>query len=195
MTAALCLRRHDHMCKGRSRLPPRCSCIQRRVFVLIRPRLKRITLGTTCSAMASLAAPTTACRDPMGRSNEPKGDPWLHVLTPTPGTNRSITTRQLCLPRDAGAQRALDAAIFTCSFGPLRDVCIEYARKLDMAGVPIQWHHYHDLTHGWLQMTAWSTTARDATLDVGKEVKRLRYGASSSATLLDRRYGAPNYGP
>jgi acetyl esterase/lipase len=70
------------------------------------------------------------------------------------------------------------AAIFTCGFDPLRDVGMEYARKLDMAGVSIQWHHYDDLTHGWLQMTAWSYAARDATLEVGKEVRRLLYGES-----------------
>jgi len=68
------------------------------------------------------------------------------------------------------------AAIFTNGFDPLRDVGIEYARKLGLAGVPIQWLHYDDLAHGWLQMTAWSQAARNATVEVGGEVRRLLYG-------------------
>ncbi|KAK4158222.1 hypothetical protein C8A00DRAFT_39417 [Chaetomidium leptoderma] len=69
-------------------------------------------------------------------------------------------------------------SIFTNGFDPLRDVGIEYARKLELAGVPVRWKHYDDLTHGWLQMTAWSQAARNATREVGEEVKRLLYAKS-----------------
>lgn len=68
------------------------------------------------------------------------------------------------------------AAIFTNGFDPLRDVGIEYANKLGLAGGLVQWRHYDDLAHGWLQMTAWSQAARKATVEVGMEVRRLLYG-------------------
>lgn len=70
------------------------------------------------------------------------------------------------------------AAIFTNGYDPLRDVGIEYARKLRDAGVSIHWRHYDDLCHGWLQMTAWSQAAKNATRDVGQEVRKLLYGES-----------------
>lgn len=37
----------------------------------------------------------------------------------------------------------------------MRDVGVEYAHKLQNAGVDVQWHHFDRVTHGWLQMTAW----------------------------------------
>jgi acetyl esterase/lipase len=72
------------------------------------------------------------------------------------------------------------AVVFTGGFDPLRDVGIEYARKLCQAGVPTQWRHYDDLAHGWVQMTAWSQAAREATQEVGAQVRRLLYGEKSS---------------
>jgi acetyl esterase/lipase len=68
------------------------------------------------------------------------------------------------------------AAIFTNGFDPLRDVGIEYAGKLQQAGVTIHWRHYDDLTDGWLQMGAWSNAAKNATREVGQEVGMLLYG-------------------
>ncbi|CCC05159.1 hypothetical protein SMACR_07896 [Sordaria macrospora] len=65
------------------------------------------------------------------------------------------------------------AAVFTSGYDPLRDVGCEYANKLSKAGVQTRWHHYDNLTHGWLQMTAWSEAAEQAVKDVGQEVKRL----------------------
>ncbi|KAK8187945.1 lipase/esterase [Phyllosticta capitalensis] len=68
------------------------------------------------------------------------------------------------------------AAVFTSGFDPLRDVGVEYASKLDQAGVRVRWYHYENMTHGWLQMTAWSEEAVQAVRDVAEEVKRLAYG-------------------
>jgi len=68
------------------------------------------------------------------------------------------------------------AAVFTSGFDPLRDVGVEYAHKLDAAGNEVKWHHYGDMTHGWLQMTAWSEDARKASRDVAKEAARIVYG-------------------
>ncbi|QIX01300.1 hypothetical protein AMS68_006817 [Peltaster fructicola] len=68
------------------------------------------------------------------------------------------------------------AALFTCGFDPLRDVGVEYGNKLQKAGVEVHWHHYPELTHGFLQMAPWSEEALKATLEVGKEAKKLAYG-------------------
>ncbi|KZT73883.1 alpha/beta-hydrolase [Daedalea quercina L-15889] len=66
-------------------------------------------------------------------------------------------------------------AVFTSGFDPLRDVGVEYAHKLDEAGVEVHWRHYENLTHGWLQMTAWSDEAIEAVKDVAKGLKKLLY--------------------
>ena len=52
------------------------------------------------------------------------------------------------------------AAIFTSGFDPLRDVGVEYVKKLEDAGNHVEWKHYDTMTHGWLQMTAWSDEAK-----------------------------------
>lgn len=65
------------------------------------------------------------------------------------------------------------AAVFTSGFDPLRDVGVEYASKLQKAGVNVHWHHYPEYTHGWLQMTAWSTDCVNAVKDVAKELKQM----------------------
>jgi acetyl esterase/lipase len=94
------------------------------------------------------------------------------LIGPSP-LDRYVSPGMQPADRLAGQPRAV---IFTNGFDPLRDVGIEYARKLKLAGVKVRWHHYDDLTHGWLQMTAWSNAARSATLEVGEEVRRLLYG-------------------
>lgn len=63
------------------------------------------------------------------------------------------------------------AAVFTCGFDPLRDVGIEYARKLREGGNEIAWRHYGDLTHGFLQMAPWSSAAMGALKEVGAVLK------------------------
>ncbi|KAK6085099.1 alpha beta hydrolase fold-3 domain protein [Seiridium cupressi] len=65
------------------------------------------------------------------------------------------------------------AAVFTCGFDPPRDVGVEYANKLQKAGNKVHWHHYPDLTHGFLQMAPWSPEASNATADVAEEMKKL----------------------
>ncbi|EGO60025.1 hypothetical protein NEUTE1DRAFT_121702 [Neurospora tetrasperma FGSC 2508] len=75
------------------------------------------------------------------------------------------------------------AAVFTSGYDPLRDVGCEYASKLSQAGVPTRWRHYDNLTHGWLQMTAWSEVAEQAVKDVSHEVKRLVFAAIDTHTL------------
>ncbi|KAI0146985.1 Alpha/Beta hydrolase protein [Xylariaceae sp. FL1272] len=65
------------------------------------------------------------------------------------------------------------AAVFTCGFDPLRDVGVEYASKLKQAGNHVEWHHYPELTHGFLQMAPWSEEAMRATKQVAKVVREL----------------------
>ena len=69
------------------------------------------------------------------------------------------------------------AAVYTSGFDPLRDVGVEYASKLEEASNTVQWRHYERLTHGWLQMTAWSEAAADAVSDVAKDLRRFAYGS------------------
>ncbi|KAL3477182.1 Alpha/Beta hydrolase protein [Aspergillus californicus] len=71
------------------------------------------------------------------------------------------------------------AFVYTSGFDPLRDVGVEYACKLQKAGNQVVWRHYDDMTHGWLQMTAWSQTAQAAVKDVARDIKSLVYGHNS----------------
>ncbi|WVR08950.1 hypothetical protein IAU60_006009 [Kwoniella sp. DSM 27419] len=68
------------------------------------------------------------------------------------------------------------ASVYTSGFDPLRDVGVEYAHKLQKAKNEVVWHHYEDMTHGWLQMTAWSDRAVSAVKDVAADVKKFAYG-------------------
>lgn len=47
-------------------------------------------------------------------------------------------------------------ALFTSGFDSPRDVGVEYGSKLQEAGVDVQWHHYPNLTHRFLQIAPWS---------------------------------------
>ena len=77
----------------------------------------------------------------------------------------------------ADLKRQPPAALFTCGFDPLRDVGVEYGNKSQEAGNEVSWHHYDNLTHGFLQFAPWSEEAMEAVKDVAKEVKRLAYGS------------------
>lgn len=68
------------------------------------------------------------------------------------------------------------ASVYTSGFDPLRDVGVEYASKLQEAGVKVTWRHYDDMTHGWLQLTAWSEEAQKAVGDVANDLKAFCYG-------------------
>jgi acetyl esterase/lipase len=68
------------------------------------------------------------------------------------------------------------ASVYTSGFDPLRDVGVEYASKLQKAGNEVFWRHYDDMTHEWLQMTAWSEDAVKAIEDVAADLKVFCYG-------------------
>jgi len=67
------------------------------------------------------------------------------------------------------------AYVYTCGFDPLRDVGVEYASKLDEAGNKVKWHHYDDLTHGFLQFAPWSKRAMEAAKTVASDLKSAVY--------------------
>lgn len=67
------------------------------------------------------------------------------------------------------------AAVYTRGFDPLRDVGVEYASKLQAAGNKVRWRHYDGMTHGWVQMTAWSEAAQSAVKDAAEDIKALIY--------------------
>lgn len=90
----------------------------------------------------------------------------------TPPSNRYISPGMQSVDKLRGLS---PAAVFTSGFDPLRDVGVEYANKLENAGNKVIWRHYEGLTHGWLQMTAWSTAAVDAVKDASSDIATLAY--------------------
>jgi acetyl esterase/lipase len=68
------------------------------------------------------------------------------------------------------------ARVYTCGFDPLRDVGVEYASKLEKAGVDVKWRHYEQMTHGWLQITAWSREAVGAVKEAAADLTEMAAG-------------------
>lgn len=65
------------------------------------------------------------------------------------------------------------ALVYTSGWDPLRDVGVEYASKLQAAGNDVTWRHHGGMTHGWLQMTAWSKEAAEAVKEVGGDIRKI----------------------
>lgn len=84
---------------------------------------------------------------------------------------RNMVAQMLLYP-EAGVP---PAAVFTSGFDPVKDVGVEYAHKLECAGNTVHWHHYAELTHGWLQLTAWSQEVVKAVKDIAAEMKTMVY--------------------
>jgi len=172
MTAAICLRRLD---QGKKALAAQ-------LLLYPEPRLP----FDTPAAKENNYGYYLQCNGIFGFMDNylprPYGELWCIQVAPLRQPLTSTGPSPLDRYVSPGMQEAKDllnqppAAIFTNGFDPLRDVGIEYARKLGLATVPVQWRHYNDLAHGWLQMTAWSQAARNATAEVGMEVRRLLYG-------------------
>ncbi|CAK7895406.1 hypothetical protein CAAN1_12S04940 [[Candida] anglica] len=67
------------------------------------------------------------------------------------------------------------AFFVTCGYDPLRDTGLYYAQKLQKEGVPVEYLHNEDLTHGFLQFTPWSKRALETTIQVAEHIgKKLR---------------------
>ncbi|KAK8043923.1 hypothetical protein PG994_012761 [Apiospora phragmitis] len=56
---------------------------------------------------------------------------------------------------------------------PGTDVGVDHGHKLQKAGNQVDWHHYPDLTHGFLQMAPWSEEAMKAVTDCAEGMKKL----------------------
>lgn len=90
----------------------------------------------------------------------------------TPPSHRYISPGM----QDVNALKGLPpATVYTSGFDPLRDVGVEYASKLSQAGNTVIWRHYEDMTHGWVQMTAWSDNAVKALKEAAKDVHALAF--------------------
>jgi acetyl esterase len=67
------------------------------------------------------------------------------------------------------------ALVMTAEFCPLQDEGEAYSDALSLAGVPVEYHRYTDLPHGFLAMSSILGTARDA-MDLIAEFLRRRLG-------------------
>lgn len=85
----------------------------------------------------------------------------------TPPSHRYISPGMQPITKLKGAPPAY---VYTCGFDPLRDVGVEYASKLQEAGVAVTWRHFEELTHGFLQFAPWSRRALEATRCVGEDL-------------------------
>ena len=69
----------------------------------------------------------------------------------------------LASPLDAADHSGLPAAlVMTAEYCPLADEGKDYVHVLTGAGVPVEFHHYEDLTHGFLALSSILPVARDA---------------------------------
>ncbi|MGB1061960.1 MAG: alpha/beta hydrolase, partial [Ketobacter sp.] len=64
------------------------------------------------------------------------------------------------------------AIVVTAGFDPLRDEGRDYARKMQQAGVAVQWIEYPGLVHGFANILC-SQSARDAVNDMGSALRDL----------------------
>jgi acetyl esterase len=58
--------------------------------------------------------------------------------------------------------------LVTAGFDPLYDEGVAYRDKLEACGVPVTWRNYPAQVHGFFNMTALSTGARDAIAEAGR---------------------------
>ncbi|KAF2813004.1 uncharacterized protein BDZ99DRAFT_496098 [Mytilinidion resinicola] len=152
MTAALCLRRQDH------KLPPLAAQI------LLYPEA-RLPFDTP-AASENNSGLYLECNGIFSFADHylPRGIPPAHRYI-SPGMQEI---------KDLKGQPK--SVVCTAGFDPLRDVGVEYARKLEEAGNVVIWRHFDRLTHGWLQMGAWSDEAENAIKELAGEVKKVVYG-------------------
>jgi hypothetical protein len=71
----------------------------------------------------------------------------------------------------AAYRKARRATVYTCGLEPLSKFGVESAHKTSNK---VGWRH-NNLTHGFLQTTAWSEEATQAVEEIGENVKNLSY--------------------
>lgn len=99
--------------------------------------------------------------------------PTISSDKPVPPSNRYVSPGMQDVSKLGGQP---PSAVFTCGFDPLRDVGVEYASKLQEAGNQVEWQHFPDLTHGFLQFAPWCEEAMAATNEVAKSLRRMADG-------------------
>ena len=100
---------------------------------------------------------------------------WNHYLA-DPADGESPYASPLNATDHSGLPAAL---MMTAEFCPLLDEGEAYADALSLARVPVEYHRYKDLPHGFLAMASVLDTARDA-LDVIVDFLCRRLGANQS---------------
>lgn len=110
-------------------------------------------------------------KDPMFFNAHSSAWFWDHYLT-DPADGDSPYASPLNATDHGGLPAAL---VMTAEFCPLHDEGEAYADALALAGVPVEYHRYADLPHGFLAMASILDTAREA-FDVIANFLRQRLG-------------------
>lgn len=144
------------------------------------PLMARDDDGPSISAQVLVYAPVHSSADT--KSMRDNTDPmffnatssawfWKHYLAdPADGDS------PLASPLNAADHSGLPPAlVITAEFCPLSDEGEAYSDALSLAGVPVEYHRYENLPHGFLAMSSVLDTARDA-LDLIAEFLRRRLG-------------------
>lgn len=93
---------------------------------------------------------------------------WRQYLA-APADADSPLASPLNAPDHSGLPAAL---VITAEFCPLCDEGEAYAEALSRAGVPVEYHRYTDLPHGFVAMAAVLGTARDALGEIADFLRR-----------------------
>ena len=65
------------------------------------------------------------------------------------------------------------AIVVTAEYDPLRDQDLDYAKKLEQAGVNIQLLDYQGMVHGFVQLPSFFEQGKDAITKIAAEIDKL----------------------
>ncbi|NWF30220.1 alpha/beta hydrolase [Streptomyces sp. PKU-EA00015] len=123
-----------------------------------RPRISAQVLIYPAMRHGSVTASMRDNKDPMFFNAHSVPWFWNHYLAdPADGASPYAS------PLNATDHSGLPATLMiTAEFCPLRDEGEAYADALSVADVPVEYHRYKDLPHGFMSMTSVLDTAREA---------------------------------
>lgn len=97
-----------------------------------------------------------------------------HYLGPDPARRSDPDVSPLLAKDVSGAPPTI---VIAAAFDPLRDEAAAYAERLRRAGVPVRYHCFPDLLHGFSLMTELSPASKAATEDLARQLgQTLREG-------------------